>query len=243
VSAVLTSRRPRPRGRAATQAANGFEATPGALVAVCGLHGGAGTTATTTALASAAAARSPRGGVLAIDAAGAGELARSLGTGSPWSLTHLAALVAAGTVPEGTPFAERPDGLRVLATMRPHPEPVDPDVAAVIAEARRAHALVVCDVGAVNGGPAVQCLPLADIVLWVARAERLDATTGRLADTLARPARRAPWGLVVCGGRPSRRALAAVRDDVRARVVLPDDPVGRAEAGAALVALVQRLLA
>jgi hypothetical protein len=241
VTAAPTRRGPRRRNRLDTRAGSGFDATPGALVAVCGLHGGAGTTATTTTLASAAAVRSPRGGVLAVEVTGAGELAGRLGTGSPWSLGRLAAAVAAGSVPDGTPFAECPDGLRVLAAIQPDSHSVGPVVDAVLTEARRAHALVVLDAGPAGAARGDHCLPLADAVLWVARSDRLEATIGRLSGAPARPARRAPWGLVICGGRPSRRALAAVRDDVRARIVLPDEP-GDPEAGAALLALVRRLL-
>ena len=223
----------------------GFDATPGALAVVCGLHGGAGATAATAALAVAAARRSPRGGVLAVEAAAtAGELAGRLGSGSPWSLARLAALTATGSRPDEAPFAERPDGLRVLAATKPDPlaVPDGPAVAAVLDEARRAHALVVCDTAQAGAAPAAHCLASADVVLWVARAERLEATVGRLSGALARPARGAPWGLVVYGGRLSRRTLAAVRDDVRARVVLADTPGRSPEAGAALAELVRRLL-
>jgi hypothetical protein len=241
VTAALRSRALRRRNRSDISSGGGFDATPGVLVAVCGLHGGAGTTATTTALAVATAVRSRRGGALAVEAAAVGELAERLGTASPWSLPRLAALVADGSMPDGTAFAERPDGLRVLAATQPDPQCVGPGIAAVLGEARRAHALVVCDAGPAGSAPAFQCLPLADAVLWIARSDRLGATIGRLSGGLARPARRAPWGLVIRGGRPSRRALAAVRDDVRARIVLPDEP-GDPEAGAALLALVRRLL-
>jgi hypothetical protein len=243
VTAVVDARRLRRHRRQEPVAAHGVDATPGALVAVCGLHGGAGTTGTTAAVAVAAASSSPPGAILAVEAAAtAGDLAECVGVGSPWSLARLATLAAAGSLPDVPPFAERPDGLRVLAAAQPDLLTADgSEVAAVLGEARRAHVLVVCDAGDAGAAPAAHCLSVADAVLWVARAERLDASLGRLSGPLARPARGAPWGLVVYGGRPPRRTLAAIRDDVSARVVLPQ-AAGSRETGATVVALVRRLV-
>src|SRR5439155_8384071 len=74
---------------------------PGApLVAVCGLHGGAGTTTLACLLAEHAAGSSPSGRVLIAEGdARAAELAAHLGASSPLSLMRLAAGRARGEVP------------------------------------------------------------------------------------------------------------------------------------------------
>ena len=201
----------------------GFGATPGALLAVCGLHGGAGTTTVTASLAVAAAGISPQEAVLAVEAdARAGELEDRLGVASPCSLEALAELASAGRRPDA-PFATRVDGLRVIAS---EPSAVDRravDIALVLAEARRVHGLVVVDAGAICGDAASACLTSADIVLWTARAERLELAAQRLSGPLVRDARGGRWLLAISGGRASRGALSDVREVLAARVTLPAD--------------------
>jgi Mrp family chromosome partitioning ATPase len=222
----------------------GFDSTPGTVVAVCGLHGGAGTTTTAAALATAAAATSAPGRVLAVEADGrAGELAQHLGAASPWSLARLALLASAGRRPDGAPFVERDDGLRVLATAPDTQADATAEVVAVLAEAARTHGVVVVDAGSLTGRAAPVCLPAAQIVIWTARPERVDVAADRLAGPPGRYARGARWLLALVGGRPSRRALAPVRDDLQAQIVLPDEADRDAGGGRNLLRAVQELVA
>lgn len=218
-----------------------FGELPGRLLVVCGLHGGAGTTTVAAAFAVAAAGISPHGTVLAVEAdARAGELAARLGAASALPLDALAHLVAAGRRPDA-PFVERADGLRVIAT-EPSAIRRAADVADVLAEARRAHGLVVVDAGPICADAASMSAAAADVVLWTAHTDRLGLAAQRLRGRLARNARQARWLLAVRGGRVSRAALAGVRDDLAARITVPADLGQRPAAAEPLLAAVLALL-
>jgi hypothetical protein len=207
-----------PRGRLAF-------GPPGVLVAICGLHGGAGTTALTGQLAAAAASASGPGRVLAVEAdARAADLAARLGAASRLALCELAAARLAGRVPEAGVVAERADGLRVLAAARPRAAEAPPAaLGALLAEARAGHGLCVIDAGCLRAAAAEPALAGADVVIWAADPARL--APGVLASPLVRPARGARWVLalvpVAGDGRISRSGLRTVREDLDAVVRIP----------------------
>ncbi len=238
VATLPLARRSRRLARSATRSVLTF-AEPGApLVAVCGLHGGAGTTTLACLLAEHAAAASPTGRVLAVEAdARAAELAGRLGAPSESSLAHLAGQRLTARRAEH-PLTQRKDGLRVLAA--PAPDLVEPPpsaVAAVLAEARAAHALCVVDAGSVRQPFADSALAGADVVVWAADPARLDPCA--FASPPVRPARGARWVLAlvpVSGNGRARRSLPrALRADLDAVVVLPRgaEHAGEAARGAA----------
>jgi MinD-like ATPase involved in chromosome partitioning or flagellar assembly len=85
------------------------------IVAVCGLHGGAGTTTIAALLAHAAAAQQPGGVLLCDSVPGAGDLALALGAVSPYNLTDVARLAASRQTPTQLPWLEQADGPRLMA--------------------------------------------------------------------------------------------------------------------------------
>jgi hypothetical protein len=194
---------------------------PGApLVAVCGLHGGAGATTLTALLAEHAAAASPAGRVLALEGdARAGQLAMRLGAASGLSLAQLA--TERGSDP-GVPVAQRSDGLRVLAAAGPDLATAGAStLARVLAEARAAHGLCVVDAGCVRHPAAEPVLAGADVVVWVSDPDRL--TPAPFASPLVRPARGARWVLALVatnGRRTGPRLPRALRDELAAVVAL-----------------------
>ena len=220
--ALPRARRPQARDRSHSRWLVFSE--PGApLVTVCGLHGGAGTTTVACMLAEHAAAVSPAGHVLAVEADGrAAELAGRLRAASELSLN---ALAGAGST--GAPIAQRADGLRVLAAAAPHTaEPPAGALAAVLAQARAAHALCVIDAGCVRQPPAEPALAGADVVVWVSEPARLAADA--FGSPLIRPTRGARWVLALVPRTRARRGRLprSLRDELDAVVVMPpsDEP-------------------
>ncbi len=141
--------------------------TRGAVIAVCGLHGGAGTTTTALLLAAHAASRAPQGAVAVTETA-------------PWG----GGLAAA-------PEATDADARSVIS-----PAPAGQDARACIARLRElasAHALLVVDAGSVREARARIALEEADAgVVWAAAEHRLARLTrAPLMADLADPAERA----------------------------------------------------
>ena len=221
----LALRRPRTKAVEPARDVLAFAAPGGPLVAVCGLHGGAGTTTLACLLAAHAAASSPSGHVLAVEAdARAGELAARLGVASALALPELAAARIADRLPDDGAVAQRDDGLRVLAAAGPRAAAAPANaLAAVLAEARVAHGLCVLDAGCLRGPAAETALAGADVVLWVADPARLDHAV--FASPLVRPARGARWllALVPVSGtaRAPRAALRRLREDLAAVIAVP----------------------
>lgn len=175
-------------------------AAAGPLVAVCGLHGGAGTTTIAALLATRAAARTEPGGVLLADSdPSAGGLALHLGLASAYNLAELAALRSAGRPLEHAPFADLPAGVRLCAAApAPRATPTPGAVGAVLAEARSAHALTVLDAGPLSSVHAQGVLEHADVVvLALAAHTSLTPVRRLLASPLVRAARAARWALAV----------------------------------------------
>lgn len=148
-----------------------FDVTPGPLVAICGLCGGAGTSTITYVLAAAAAARS-RLPILACETSGItgglslyariegrttlGEAANQIAIGG-----RVAALVETLITPS-------PDGVLILASrpaFRVDGEPAG--VKQILTEARQASGLTVMDCGTGAHEIDRQVLALASHILWV----------------------------------------------------------------------------
>jgi hypothetical protein len=165
------------------------------IVAVCGLHGGAGTTTIATLLARAAAAQQPGGVLLCDSAPGAGDLALSLGDASPYSLTDVARMAASRQTPAQMPWLEQADGLRVMARAPARRAAASTDaVVQVLRDADAAHSLVVVDAGALQSEHATAALRAADVVLWALDATaQLDRSAALLGGPLAADARHARW--------------------------------------------------
>lgn len=142
----------------------------GALLAVCGLCGGAG--ASTLSLLVARDAGEREGPVLLCDLGGpSGGLSLYAGVQAPRSLPAAANLVAAGKPLVGGMFAAGDVGLRVLAG---GPEPDSAADAAglerLLGDARRAHPLTVVDCGTVRTATERAVLAAATHVAWVVPA-------------------------------------------------------------------------
>ena len=235
---------------AALTAAAGTSVRGGPVVAVCGLHGGAGTTSVAVLLARAAAARAPAGAILLADSDPAGGgLALHLRTASPHGLADLAAAHAAQRALAAPPFVQLYDGLRLCAPAPVDRGPLPPDaVGPVLADARAAHLLTVIDAGQLREPHAQAVLEHADVVIWALSSDAdLHVARQLLSSPLARVARGARWLLVVSdGGR--RGAAAPVGDLARSAPTavatvlvpflrdLPDDDDRRRLAAASLLA-------
>lgn len=175
--------------------------TAGALVAVCGLCGGAGAS-TVAYLTARAAARATDEPVLVCDTGGpTGGLAAYAGVETPRSLPKVAAAVTAHEPLAGALFADAADGLRVMAS---RPElGVLPDVgglARVLTDARAAHALTLVDCGLPAGAGERRVLEASTHVVWVLPATRSGV-------------HRAGAALALFGLDASRREIVVARGD------------------------------
>jgi Flp pilus assembly CpaE family ATPase len=142
----------------------------GALVAVCGLAGGAGTSSLAYLLASDAARRE-RHHVLALDAGGPlASLAVLAGAEAPRSLSSASDAVANDAL-SGKLFANAERHLRLIARAPARePEPDLPAVERILRDAREAHPLTVCDCGTLQREVERHIARLASHVLWVCPA-------------------------------------------------------------------------
>jgi hypothetical protein len=182
------------------------------IVAVCGLHGGAGTTTVAQLLAHAAAHHAP-GSVLLCDAdPGAGDQALAHGLASASDLHALASMVAERRQPTVVPWADLPNGVRLLSRA-PSARPPAPAHAAaqVLRDAATTHQLVVIDAGPLTSPHAAPALRVTDLVVWALDASaQTDRCAALLTSTHSTPARHAPWLLAVSAtGRDLQPDIAA----------------------------------
>ena len=201
--------------------------TPGDLVAVCGLHGGAGTTTLAAAIADAAAHASGPNRVLLADTDPAGGgLADHYATASPSGLHDLARRPAA----QGAPFAVLPSGLRLLARDAGERTAAAPaDLVRVLEGARAAHPLLVVDAGTVREPHNTAALATAGTIIWAIGAERADRLAALLASPLTRRGRAARWIVAVrphSAHQVNLRSLQAAAPTAHAIVTLPGRPDG-----------------
>jgi hypothetical protein len=209
------------------------------IVAVCGLHGGSGTTTLATLLARAAARQAPGAVLLCEVSSAAGSLADAVDATSPYDLAGLADLVSRGRRPSETPWIDLADRLRILARPPRPPSPIPAEaLRQVLADADTAHDLVVVDAGPLTSTTAAHVvLASATQVLWTVDSTAVTNRCRRLlAGHVCSSARGARWLLGVnATGRdgaslPSDQ-LASLHPSLVATVLVPrvghlgeDDP-------------------
>jgi Flp pilus assembly CpaE family ATPase len=218
------------------------------IVAVCGLHGGAGTTTLALLLADAAAAQR-HGRVLVCDTSPtAGGLALAARAASAYNLADVARLTAAGRRPTQVPWADLPAGTRLMARApgRRAAAPASA-IATVLTDAAAAHDLVVIDAGQIADDHATAALRAADVVLWTLDATaQLTRCAHLLAGELSTPARDATWLLAASAtgrhGQPAAAAQLAELVPTASRLTfvpvigqLPNDDPARVLVGAQLL--------
>jgi Flp pilus assembly CpaE family ATPase len=193
------------------------------VVAVCGLGGGAGTTTLSYLLALHASRRSARP-ILALDTGGPGAaLAAVSGSSSPLSLPAASEAIARGLL-ERRPFASLSPTLRLIARPPLLEDEFDPEgLATLVAHARAAHELVVCDCATLQRPIERALAGAADRIVWVTHATRaavhvahaaLPALTELRCDREALVAR-PPQGV-----RAERRALLGLAGEMGVPLVL-----------------------
>jgi MinD-like ATPase involved in chromosome partitioning or flagellar assembly len=195
----------------------------GALLAVCGLCGGAG--ASTLSLLIARYTVTERSGpVLVCDTGGpAGGLAAYAHAQAPRSLVEVAELVNSG-LPADRPYATTRDGLRVLATgPRLAHECAADGVKTVLEHAQAAHALTVVDCGTQAREADQIALRQATHIAWVLPATRSGAARAeRVLDAVN------PYLL-------GRQLLVARRDHTDAKVPMRELKALAARCGGPLI--------
>jgi hypothetical protein len=186
----------------------------GPLVAVCGLHGGAGTTSLARLLAESAQASAPAGAVLLCetDPCGGG-LAVELGQASPHGLHDLA---ADRRDARRAPFAQLSDGLRLCASAPGPKAPADrSQLGGVLDDARAAHGLTIVDCATLREAHGHIALERADAIVWALRADHEPRRALLLlGSALARSARRGRWVIAISdtGVAPADHARTAARE-------------------------------
>jgi Flp pilus assembly CpaE family ATPase len=201
-----------------------FRTSPGPLLAVAGLSGGAGAS-TLAYLIAATAATQSTGPVLVADMGGpmAG-LAEHAGVRAPRTMAELTERLAAGDPVNGSVWAEGEHGLRVLAGPPQFTVHGDRDATRrVLTDARAAHALSVVDVGTLARPADQATLGVATHVAWVLPASATGVA--RAARILERVVPLTQPEILVARAQPGVRrppmaALADLADERRARLVL-----------------------
>ena len=152
----------------------------GALLALCGLVGGAGTTTLAYLIARAAARQSDQPVLVADAGASSGGLAAVAGVESSRSLPELAGALSTGVPLEGLLYATTRDGVRVIArgpefgTLAPATQ-----LRTLLSDAREAHGLTVIDCGALISEVGQIMMAEATHVAWVLPATKHGVELGR----------------------------------------------------------------
>ena len=152
-----------------------FAATPGPLLAVAGLSGGAGTSVLAYLIA-VTAARESSAPVLVVDTGGpTAGLASHAGVSAPRTLADIAERIAAEEPVTGALWADGEHGLRVLAGVPQFTVNGDRDaILRVLADARDAHGLTVADTGTLARGAEQATLAAATHVAWTLPATPME---------------------------------------------------------------------
>jgi Flp pilus assembly CpaE family ATPase len=201
-----------------------FHRTPGPLLAVVGLCGGAGVSVLAHLIAATAAATSQAPVLLADTGGPTAGAALYSGASAPLTLAEISDRVA---ISERVPprfWADATGGLRVLAG-----EPQftvhgsDESVRRVLFDARAAHGLTVIDAGTLARPAEQAALAAASHVAWILPASSCGLERGeRVLERITRLSR--PEILVArgdpAGGKPPMRGLADLADSRRAPLVL-----------------------
>jgi MinD-like ATPase involved in chromosome partitioning or flagellar assembly len=191
-----------------------FDELGGPIVAVCGLHGGAGTSTLAHLLAAGAAGDSRAPVLLCESDDVAGDIAHLTGATSPLSLAELAAAYAAGRPPVGGTLAHA-GALRVIAGAPRLPADVPAGaIADVVQAAADRHGLTVVDVGTLHAHTSRELLQAATHIVWttIARPGAAASARAQLASDLV-PALAAACTLAVRSARRGR--VPAVRHAAR----------------------------
>jgi hypothetical protein len=198
-----------------------FTTTPGPLLQVVGLCGGAGAT-TLAYLIATTAARQSRPPVLVCDTGGpTGGLSAYAGVQSPRTLADTSERLAEGH-PGGELFTEAEHGLRVIAGAPQFTVAGDPEgIRRVLADARAAHALTVIDGGTLSRTAEHAAMSLATHIAWILPAS--ESAVARARRTLVRIAPLGRPEFVVARadrGKPPMRLLRDLADERRAPLIL-----------------------
>jgi hypothetical protein len=201
-----------------------FHSSPGPLLVVAGLVGGAGTSTLAYLIAASAAAETGAPVLLADTGGPTATIARYSYTQSRWTLPDISERVAAGERVPGPFWADGPYGLRVLAGEPQYTVQGNPDaIRRILTDARAAHALSVIDAGTLARPADQAALSAATHIAWVLPASHGGVERGRHAlskiSQLSRPeiliARHDP-----SGKRAQLPALSALSESRRAPLVL-----------------------
>lgn len=201
-----------------------FHRTPGPLLAVVGLCGGAGVSVLAHLIAATAAATSKAPVLLADTGGPTAGAALYSGASAPLTLADISERVAASERVPPCFWADAPEGLRVLAG-----EPQftvqgsDDALRRVLSDARAAHGLTVIDAGTLARPAEQAALAAASHIAWVLPASRCGLERGgRVLDRITRLSR--PEILVAradpAGGKPPLGGLDDLADSRRAPLVL-----------------------
>jgi hypothetical protein len=199
-----------------------FTTTPGPLLQVVGLCGGAGAT-TLAYLTAVTAARQSSTPVLVCDTGGpTGGLSAYVGVQSPRTLADISERVAEGRGAGGELFTEAEHGLRVIAGAPQFTVAGDPEgIRRVLGDARAVHGLTVIDGGTLSRQAEHAAMSMATHVAWILPAS--DSAVSRACRTLSRIAPLGRPEFVIAradGGKPPMRALRDLADDRRAPLIL-----------------------
>jgi hypothetical protein len=220
----LRSQPRRPDGTIGERFAQGlrFTTTPGPLLQIVGLCGGAGAT-TLGYLIAATAAQQSTAPVLVCDTGGpTGGLAAYAGVQSARSLADTSERLAEGHCPGDELFTETDDGLRVIAGAPQFTVAGDAEgIRRVLGDARAVHGLTVIDGGTLSRPAEHAAMSVATHVAWILPAS--NSAVDRARRTLSRIGPLGRPELVVArgdGGKPPMRALRGLADERRAPLIL-----------------------
>jgi Flp pilus assembly CpaE family ATPase len=211
-------------GAALSGGALSFHRTPGPLLAVVGLCGGAGASVLAHLIAATAAGTSEAPVLLADTGGPTAGAALYSGACAPLTLADISERVAASERVPPRFWADTPEGLRILAS-----EPQftvqgsDDALRRVLSDARAVHGLTVIDAGTLARPAEQAALAAASHIAWVLPASRCGLERGeRVLQRITRLVR--PEILVAradpAGGKPPLGKLADLADARRAALVL-----------------------
>lgn len=200
-----------------------FHATPGPLLAIVGLCGGAGVSVLAHLIAVSAAGSSKAQVLLADTGGPTAGLALYSGATAPLTLADVSDRLGSGERVAPRFWADAPDGLRVLAGVPQFTvQGTDESVRRVLRDARAVHGLTVVNAGTLARPAEQAALSAASHVAWVVPASASGVARGRRVldriTSLSRPeilvARADP------AARPPVGALAELADSRAAPLVL-----------------------
>lgn len=199
-----------------------FTATPGPLLQVVGLCGGAGAT-TLAYLIATTAARQSSAPVLVCDTGGpTGGLSAYAEVQSARTLADTSERLAEGHGAGGELFTEADDGLRVIAGAPQFTVAGDPEgIRRVLGDARAAHGLTIVDGGTLSRPAEHAAMSVATHIAWILPAS--ESALERARRTLARVAPLGRPEFLIArgeGGKPPMSALRDLADERRAPLIL-----------------------